>query len=226
LIRWLLHGLAALIALPILYLCAALLGAVIPGETAEIGGVPALRIALARGPIHYDLLLPLTDATRRQFIFAAAQGVPVLDRRAKYLIVGWGARDFYTTTGSYADLALPSVWRAATGDRATLHLDVAGDLDGVPNLTWLPLSEGQLAALTTRITASLDRDPAGNPVLLPVRYGLTDAFFAAKGDFHLFHTCNAWLGETLRAAGIRFGWWTPTPHAVTLSAWWFSPARS
>ena len=221
--RWSVRSLAALLSLPILYFCAALFGATIPGTHPQIEGTPTAKIALARGPIHYDILLPLTDAIRTRFAFAEPQGVPVGDPHAKFLIVGWGSRSFYTTTGTYADLTFRKIWDAATGDSATIHLDVAGDITQVPDLIWLQISTAQLALLTQTITASLTLDPAGNPIPLTVRYGGTDAFFAANGDFHLFHTCNAWVGETLRAAGIPFGIWTPTPQSVTLSAWWFSP---
>lgn len=33
-------------------------------------------------------------------------------------------------------------------------------------------------------------------------------------------TCNVWVGERLRRAGLPFGNWTPTPQAVRLSLWW------
>ena len=193
-----------------------------PGPHPKFDGAPTHQIALASGPIHYDLLLPLTDTLRARFAFATAKGVPLTNPLAQYLVVGWGSKRFYTTTGSYADLNLPTVLRAITGDSATLHLDVAGDLTDAPDLIWLQISDAQLAQLTQSILSSLDLDTSGNPIPLNVEgFGQTDAFFAAKGCFHLFHTCNVWIGETLRAAGIPFGLWTPTPQAIRLSAWLF-----
>ncbi len=53
-------------------------------------------------------------------------------------------------------------------------------------------------------------------------FGLTDAFFQAKGRFNIFYTCNEWLGRQLRAAGVPMGIWTPTTQAVDLSLWWIS----
>ncbi|MEO6298814.1 MAG: DUF2459 domain-containing protein, partial [Paracoccaceae bacterium] len=100
-------------------------------------------------------------------------------------------------------------------------LDIAGDVTHVPDLIWLDISTAQLGLLSDIMLASLTLDPAGNPMPLTARYGQTDVFFAANGHFHLFNTCNVWVGETLRAAGIPFGVWTPTPQSVTLSAWLF-----
>ena len=213
-----LRALTALISLPILYFLASLAGAVIPGANPQIDGGAVTRIGLLRGPIHYDLVLPLTPDLRARFAFAADDGVPVLHPNAQYLVVGWGAKGFYTTTGSYADLNLPAIWSAVTGDDAVLHLDVAGDLTHMPGLHWLTLSHTQQAALTAAITTTFASTTA-----LPIRpFGPTDAFYPAHGQFNLFHTCNDWLGETLRAAGLRFGIWTPTPQSVTLSARWFA----
>ncbi len=185
------------------------------------------RVALARGPIHYDLLLPMTDDLRQTFGFAASHGVPVDDPMVRYLIVGWGSRAFYTATGTYADLNLGSIWPALTGDDAVLHLDVAGEVDGVPGITWVSLSDTQLTALVRAVTTTLTLDPAGKPIPLDAPpFGLTDAFFAANGHFNLLNTCNVWIGRMLRQAGLDFGVWTPTPQSVAFSARWFSQGQS
>ena len=220
--RWLFRAVALLISIPFFYLAAAGLGALIPGAHPPIAAGPATRIALIRGPIHYDVLLPASGPLRARFAFAEGAGVPVHDPRVRWLVVGWGSRSFYTATGSYADLRLSTIWTAVTGDRATLHIDVAGDVQGLPDILYLDLSDAQLAALTEAVLASLTRDTAGQPVPLPVApFGPTDAFFAAEGHFSALTTCNVWVGQMLRAAGLDFGIWTPTPQAVALSAHWF-----
>ena len=226
LLRGVVAALTVLVLLPFCYFALASLGAILPGSHPQIDGGAMTRVALARGPIHYDLLLPMTDSLRDSFAFAEAQGVPIGHPRVKYLIVGWGSRTFYTATGTYADLNLGSIWPALTGDEATLHLDVAGDVQGIPGITWVGLSQTQLAALTNAVTATLTRDATGHPVPLPAPpFGQTDAFFAANGRFNVLNTCNVWIGSMLRAAGLDFGLWTPTPQSVALSAGWFSPAQ-
>ena len=215
-------ALSGLVLTPFAYFALAALGAILPGAHPQIDGGPATRIALARGPIHYDLLLPVTESLRAEYSFAAQQGVPVNDPRVRYLIIGWGSRAFYTSTGSYADLNLGAVWLAVTGDAATLHLDVAGDVTGVAALTWITVSDTQLQALRVAIAASLTRDAAGQPIPLNAApYGLTDAFYAAEGRFNILNTCNVWIGHMLRQAGLDFGMWTPTPQSVAFSARWF-----
>ena len=73
-----------------------LIGALVPGSRARL--LPedaAIEIGLIAGPIHYDLLLPLTPEIRSRFAFANKDGVAVDNPRAGWLFAGWGAREFY-----------------------------------------------------------------------------------------------------------------------------------
>ena len=224
-LRWALRSVITLILLPFFYFAAAGIGALIPGSHRQIDGGVTTRIALARGPIHYDILLPATDRVRNSFDFAAFDGMSIYDPRVQWLVVGWGSRSFYTATGTYADLRLSTVWTALTGDTATLHIDLAGPVESVSGITFITLSETQLAALTDAIRTSLSRDADGRLQRLPVQsFGTTDVFYAAEGHFNALNTCNVWIGAMLRAAGLDFGAWTPTPQSVALSARWFQPA--
>lgn len=223
--RWLLRLTGAALALPVLWFLAGFLGAVIPSG----GAWPAegIRVGLLRGPIHYDFLLPLTPETRQDFAFAAGdKGVPVTHSDARWLLAGWGSAAFYTTAGTYSDIQASAVWQAATGDRAVMRLDAWGELpdQNIPGLRWITLTPAQYATLRAGILGSFTRDAAGRPVLSAAA-GFTgsDGFWLAEGRFDLFRTCNVWVGQQLRAAGLRFGLWTPTPQAVALSLWLNGP---
>lgn len=218
--RFLLRALTVLVSVPLLYFGLALVGGVIAGEHAAVSGPPTRQIALVRGAIHYDLMLPLTPEIRKTFAFAERAGVPVNHPQAEWLIAGWGAEGVYTAR---TDALLPALWRGISGDAPVMHLDVAGHVDAMEGLRFLDVSEAQLAALAVAVEASFARNAAGGfvPLAAPGQ-GATDAFFAAKGRFHLGRTCNVWLGEALRAAGLPFGIWTPTPQAVALSLSRFS----
>ncbi|MEM8578514.1 MAG: DUF2459 domain-containing protein [Pseudomonadota bacterium] len=184
----------------------------IPGRVADVARGDGLNVRLIAGPIHTDLLLPLTPAARERF---AVYGVGAELAAAEWLVVGWGARDFYTQTGSYADLSLRAVWRAAVGDSAVMRMDVAGALPPDLRAARIALSHAQYAVLLDQITA----DVANVTPLDVPGFGTFDRFFAATGRFHLLNTCNVWIGRTLRSAGVPFGVWTPTPFAMRLSHW-------
>lgn len=200
-----------IVALTILWFLAGLLGSVL---TMPAGGVAAqdddrVDIHLVGSAIHYDFLLPATSEVRAAFAFAGDAGVPV--DYADRVLVGWGARDFYTATGSYGDIRAGPVWRALTGDASVLRVDALGRLDLSGQLR-LSLTAAQFSALLSAITASTTGE-----VLPDAGFTATDAFFEGRGRFHLMRTCNVWVGEMLRAAGLPFGRWTPTPSAVRLS---------
>ncbi len=218
--RILLRAITAIICLPLLYFAAGFVGAVIPGSSTDLSPGTDVLIGLARAPLHYDFLLPMSPELRARYGFAAGAGVPVDAPQAEWLLVGWGSEAFYTSAGSYADMKPGAVWTAMTGDKAVLHLDVAGDVSGVEGISYFTLSDAQYQALLTSLEADFQRDQTGAPLPLTAHFNDHDAFFAAKGDFSLLYPCNAWVGETLRAAGVPFGIWTPTPQAVELSLRW------
>lgn len=214
--RHTLRLLALTLALPLLYLVASFILPLIPGPGPDYSGPPAHQIGLLQGPIHTDILFPLTPETRTRFAFAEAAGVPVNHPQAEWLLLGWGSAGFYTTAGTYADITASAVLTAANGDDAVIRLDAFGPLNPMPNLRFLALSERQYQALLTETTAAFtSQTPLENP-----GFTGTDAFFPAHGRFSGFRTCNVWLGETLRASGIPFGLWTPANWSVSLSLDW------
>lgn len=215
-LRAVIRILAATFGLAGVVLAATVLLPLIPGSGRDLSGPPARTIALIQGPIHTDILFPMTPDVRARFAFAEDAGVPVSHPGAKWLMLGWGSQAFYTTAGTYADITASAVFTAATGDDAVIRLDVTGPLGAAPNLRYLTLSEAQFQALLTQTAAAI----VGTTALDHPGFTGSDAFFPATGRFHAFRTCNAWLGETLRASGIPFGLWTPANWSVTLSLDW------
>lgn len=200
------------LVLPVLYLLASVILPLIPGPGPDLSGPPTRTIGLLQGPIHTDILFPLTPQTRTRFAFAEAAGVPLAHPDARWLLLGWGSAAFYTTAGTYADITAGAVLTAATGDDAVIRLDVLGPPEP-ENLHLLQLSEAQFQALLAQTaTTFASHARLDHPGLTG-----TDAFFRAHGHFSLVRTCNVWLGETLRASGLPFGLWTPANWSVTLS---------
>ena len=218
--RWR-RGVLLVLAGPVIYALAATVGAFVPGPRASVpAGGATVEVLMIAGPIHYDLLLPADAGTLARFGFARAAGVPLGDPRVRWLVVGWGAREFYTTTGSYGDVSARAVWRGLTGDGSVMRIDVASALPAKPPARRLRMGQLQYNALLGAIEAGFARDAGGQPVpVAGAGLSRTDAFFAGVGRFHAFRTSNTWIGRTLRAAGLRFGAWTPFPYSVALSHW-------
>lgn len=199
-----------------LYLMGAAVGGLIPSRSADIALGDDVEIALLYGPIHVDFLLPATAETRDALQFARAGGVQVNHADVGYFIVGWGARDFYTSTPQWSDLNARATLRAITGDASVLRVDVVAPNIAFNQLPRLSLSADQYTALLAGITASATPDAVG--VEARGHRG-TSGFVEARGRFHILRTCNTWVGRVLRGAGVPMGVWTPTPYAVRLSLW-------
>ena len=197
-----------------LYLGLAAVGGLIPGAVADLAEGDDVEIGLLFGPIHVDFLLPATPATREVLGFAEGAGVPVADPGVAHFIVGWGARDFYTTAGTYADITPRATVRAIAGDASVLRVDVVGPIDPSADYPRLRLSQGQYEALLEAIADSVEGGPIPGAGFTP-----TDGFHEASGRFHILRTCNTWVGRVLRRAGVPVGGWTPTPYSLRLSLW-------
>ncbi|MCG7494902.1 TIGR02117 family protein [Thalassobius sp. Cn5-15] len=176
-----------------------------------------VTIGLISGPIHNDFLLPLDERTRTQFAALASPQVPIYHPNAAWLLIGWGARDFYTTVGRYQDVSAGAVLRGIFGDRSVIRTEVLGTLGDSADIRWLQLRDHQYQDLIAGIGTDIVPDP--QPITTD---GATHgAFFAATDRFHAFNTCNVWVGRKLRDSGVRFGAWTPLPASVSLSLWRF-----
>lgn len=170
-------------------------------KTGHANTIGSRSVWLIPGPIHTDILVPLTPEARDAFGFLEPD-VPLTE--AEWLLIGWGARDFYTTTGSFRDVSARAVLRAVTGDRSVMRVEQFGPLGPLDGFTEISMDTATFSTLLDDIADSF----AGPRLDVPGLSG-DDHFFPGKGRFHVFRTCNVWVGRVLRDAGLRVGIWTP-----------------
>ncbi|HMQ57417.1 MAG TPA: TIGR02117 family protein [Rhizobiaceae bacterium] len=198
---------------------------VIAGTVAPRAGVSfkvdtagnSVRVLLLRSPIHTDIALPLDDTLRARFAFLREAGLPLDHPQARWLIVGWGARSFYTETPSLAQIRPGPLLRGVFGDDSVMHVVLAGDFDTAGTVSIDLYKEGY-RRLLERLKGDFRVGDDGLPVLLAGKaYGENDAFFEANGRFHALQGCNIWMASVLREAGLATGWWPVTPHGLMWS---------
>ncbi|MEO0358723.1 MAG: TIGR02117 family protein [Pseudomonadota bacterium] len=205
----------AVFAVLFVYLGAAFVGAFVPN-----GGLKAsernVELRLIQGPIHTDFMLPITDETRSVFQMLDHAGMPLNDPRAAWIVVGWGAETFYTTVGTSSDLTGTAIVRGVFGDASVVRFDIWPDVNANAAMTSLWLSPEQARAVYHAIRTDIKQT---SPIA-DVSFNGTDRFFAAKGRFNIFQTCNVWVADILDQAKVAFGAWTPIPWSVTFAKWW------
>lgn len=121
----------------------------------------------------------------------------------RWLLVDWGDRDYFPAARFnlwYGLKALfwptPSVVHVIGFD-APPRQQLAGT-----ELVRVVLTREGLEALNRYIGAAHERGGAPRvPPLLPSPYG-AGWFYPGRETFHLFRTCNAWVAQALRAAGL------------------------
>ena len=205
---WIAGSLLALVTLAGLYVGVA--GALMlwPANARAPAEPPNIEAYVLSNGVHTDLVLPVRSAVIdwRALFDPRDAKVPPLD--AEFIAIGWGDRDFYLHTPTWADLTLRRAVGALFGANASLlHVTWLTRAQLRQGAYAMPMSPRQYLQLVAHVRESLPR-AAARP-MPGAGYGAEDAFYEALGSYHLFETCNTWTGRGLRRAGVPVSRWTP-----------------
>lgn len=178
-----------------------------------------VRVFVRSNGVHTDLVLPvLCDEVevdwRRLFplrdFWGNAEG-------AEYVAVGWGNREFYLHTKTWADFKLSTACMALFWPSETvLHVEYLMDVSPGEQMRPILLTREQYRQLASFVQASVGatNDQGAATIASDISYGSRDRFYEASGRYHLFSTCNQWTGRGLKQAGVPTGIWTPLEPQV------------
>lgn len=204
-----------------LWALAALVGSIVPANSGWRESESGTTIWIASNPIHTAIVLPTSAEGIDLSLTFRPTDLPDPDDMGQYLMFGWGDRDFYMNTPTWADLTPGTMLSAVIGSgQSVLHVDHLRSPEEVPPLRPVRLSRAQYLALIAAITDTLARDSDGRAVQSP-GYGSRDLFYESRREYWLFNTCNIWTGDMLSRAGVRVGLWSPLPPGVIQ---WFATA--
>jgi uncharacterized protein (TIGR02117 family) len=220
--------------IPLLYVGLALLLSYFPANS-DFANIGEITIYVRSNGVHTDLLLPVRTQLRspsgqildwrddfppESFPHAAAQSIA--EQNKSWIAIGWGDQQFYLNTPRWQDLRVTTALSALTGrNPSLLHVEYLAnsELSDFDGMRALHLDAAQYLALQAQIQASIDLDDtnAGSQVIADTSYGAQDAFFRARGHYSALRTCNVWLADVLRAAGVRMSYWPPFASNVMQS---------
>jgi uncharacterized protein (TIGR02117 family) len=203
--------LSALALLVLAYPLAAFVGSLLPSNANWSPPPTGVTLYIESNGIHTGIIMPKVAAgVDWRSTFPARDLRDPRYAAYDHVSVGWGERDFYLQTPTWADLRPGVILAAAIGSNRTLvhvdHLPAPKPGGDVRQVVVRPAEYRRLAAF---IQASLVPDGTRQP-----GYFGNDAFYQARGRYDAFHTCNDWIGDALRFAGVRVGRWTPFPGSV------------
>ena len=214
--RRIMKSVGAVLLVPLLYLLAVALGGVLSANADWEEAEEGVTIFIRTNGVHTWIMVPTVNADADWRRLADASHIRDPRLAGDYLAIGFGNRDFYLNTPSWADLSLKTAFAAAVGGGPSLmHVDheplPVADAYHRP----IVLGRDQYRRLVRYIADSFQLDADGRSMpLLGRGYGGSDAFYESRRAYNFVRTCNEWTGEALRAAGVRMGVWTPAEQSI------------
>lgn len=176
-------------------------------ETDPLAGT--VDVYLVSNGVHVDVWVPAQHAARDWTTWFPPE-LPVATSR--YVAFGWGNREFFLEVPTWDDLTVGIALRAAFSPSASaMHVSA---FYGAPyendQVHLLRLTPERYADLVVFLESGFVLDDRGRPVLIDhPGYAQNDRFFAGRGSYHLFRTCNVWTNEAVKVMGKQAAWWAP-----------------
>ena len=147
---------------------------------------------------HTGFVLPASDIQ---------QVIPELKNRfgnAPYIEFGWGDNEFYQAEEITSSITLKAIFLPT--DSVVHAVAVTRKADKYfkhSEVEKFCLEDPEFKSLVIFISSSFYRDESGN--ILKLNHGIygDSQFYKAKGDFHIFNTCNKWTAKGLESAGMN-----------------------
>ena len=135
------------------------------------------------------------------------QAIPELQKRfgnAPYIEFGWGDNEFYQADEITSGVTLKAIFLPT--DSVVHAVAVTRKADKYfkhSEAEKFCLEDPEFKSLVKFISSSFYRDESRN--ILKLNHGIygDSQFYKAKGDFHIFNTCNKWTAKGLESAGMN-----------------------
>ena len=197
-----------ILAVPLAYLVAALVGSLISVNTAWREPGAGITIYLADNGTHADLILPVRAAGLDWAPLVPQSDMADARPDMQWIAFGAGERRVYLDTPTWVDITPRTVWAATTGGERVIHAEYTADPTYAARA--IRVTPEQYRRLWASIRAEFRLDGHGRPVRIDhPGYGPRDAFYEGMGRASALSTCNNWIAGRLRLAGVRTSLWSP-----------------
>jgi len=188
--------------------------------SAENDAHKEVTIYIRTNGVHTDIVVPVRNEHYDWSKEVKAKNTQANDTNFTYLALGWGDKGFYLETPTWADLKASVAFKAATGlSNTAMHATYLYKIKEDATCKKIEMSKTQYARLIKYLKDSFEKDSKGNfmHIKTNANYSNTDAFYEANGSYSLFHTCNTWANNGLKACGQKCCFWTPFDKGIFLN---------
>lgn len=188
------------------YLTIALIGITIPINSDYKPEEGDIEIFIISNGVHTDVCLPVKSKLINWAKYIDSSPFEGILLDPEYISIGWGDKGFFLDTPEWSDLTFSTAINATFLPSPTaMHVSY---FDFTPKETEsvrrCKITFEKYMELITFIKHSFLLNNNSLPVLIPnVGYTETDNFYEAKGNYHLFKTCNTWTNNALAIAGVK-----------------------
>jgi uncharacterized protein (TIGR02117 family) len=206
--KWVARALSAILAVPALYLVAALAGSLIPVNRAWREPNDGTIIYIADNGVHADIVMPVNAQGLDWTPLLPKNDFAAADPNAGWVAFGSGEERVYLNTPTWWDITPRTLWAAVAGGNRVMHVEyVANPGYAVREIRLRPEEYRRLWAA---IRADFGVDATGRPIpIAHPGYGCCDAFYRTTGKANAIRTCNSWAADRLRLAGVKASIWPP-----------------
>ena len=211
--RVLLVLLVIILGVPAIYLGIAFGLALVTPRLALPSGQGIAIYACDNG-VHTDLVLPIAGGNI-DWRDLLPGPFPRSFSQDTYLSFGWGSRDFYINTPTWADVRVGTAIKALLWDETVVHVEYRAKPGPAETCgTWMVGTRDYLGIVDHVLSSVRGAHRIPGPAPVAPGYGPNDVFYAANGQYTAIDTCNQWTGQALRAGGAPVAPWTPFSFLV------------
>lgn len=193
-------------------------GALPHGSSQAASADGTVTIYVMTNGFHTDIVVPTEADAKDWRPLLQASPITRHSRDAPLIAFGWGSQAAYTELGTLADLSAGLMLKAVAFDRSVVHVQPLAAIRPGESVRRFALTKAGYRNLVGHIEDSLQPGEAGEPIVLGgVTHGTGDAFLRGRDRFWLLRSCNVWVGEALRKAGLPVGLWTPIAQSLMWS---------
>jgi uncharacterized protein (TIGR02117 family) len=180
-------------------------------------GDKAVLCYLKSNGSHVDLVMPIETNSYKWLEKLNLEHIEYADSTFSWVAFGWGDKNFYLNTPTWGDLTFSTAFKAAfwlgTG---AIHVTYYKELSSSEKCLPFYISEAQCAHLYNFILNDFVVDADQVPVYIDtdMNYGPRDCFYESNKKYSIFHTCNTWVNDALKAINTKHCYWTALEFGI------------
>jgi uncharacterized protein (TIGR02117 family) len=169
-----------------------------------------IAIYVKTNGVHTDLVVPIKTKEMDWTTFITYKETKGQDTSSRFIAFGWGDKGFFLETPTWGELKFSTAFKAAFAlSTAAIHSTYYKEIERSKTCKKVFVSSKQYKRLVKYIKSSFLLSKKDNSIYIKTKaiYGMNDAFYEATGSYSIFHTCNTWANNGLRACGQKSCFW-------------------